>query len=158
MKRFLLSFAVITALAAGPLMAQTNPFIGTWKLNVAKSKFEPGPAPKSQTRAVVADGDGAKYSFEGVRADGTAISYSFTVKYDGKDYPITGSGAPGEADSIAIKRVGSNKAEATFKKGGKEVGKSVVEVSKDGTVTTVKGKGKTPDGKDYSSESVYDKQ
>jgi len=56
MKRFLclLSFVVITALAAGPLIAQTNPFIGTWKLNVAKSKFEPGPAPKSQTRTVVA--------------------------------------------------------------------------------------------------------
>jgi hypothetical protein len=160
MKRFLLllCFVVITALAAGPLMAQTNPFIGTWKLNVAKSKFEPGPAPKSQTRTIVAEGDGAKYSFEGVRADGTAISYSFTVKYDGKDYPITGSGAPGGADSISIKRVGTNKAEAVLKKDGKEVGKSVVEVSKDGTVSTVKSKGKTPDGKDYSTDSVYDKQ
>jgi hypothetical protein len=160
MKRLLmlLSFLVITALAAGPLSAQTNPFVGTWKLNVAKSKFEPGPAPKSQTRTVVAEGEGAKYSFEGVRDDGTAISYSFTVKYDGKDYPITGSGAPGGADSIAIKRVGTNKAEATLKKDGKEVGKSVAEVSKDGTVSTVKSKGKTPDGQDYSTDSVYDKQ
>jgi hypothetical protein len=158
MKRFLLSFLVVTALAGVPLMAQTNPFIGTWKLNVAKSKSEPGPVPKSQTRTVVADGDGTKYTFEGVRADGTAISYSFTVKYDGKDYPITGSGAPGAADSIAIKRVGTNKAEATLKKDGKEVGKSVTEVSKDGTVSTVKSKGKTPDGKDYSTDSVYDKQ
>jgi len=158
MKRFLLSFVVFTALAAGPLMAQTNPFIGTWKLNVAKSKFEPGPAPKSMTRTVVADGDGSKYSFEGVGVDGTAISYSFTVKYDGKDYPITGSGAPGGADSIAIKRVGANKSEATLKKAGKEVGKSVAEISKDGTVTTIKAKGKTPDGKDYNTASVYDKQ
>jgi len=160
MKRLLmlLSFLVITALAAGPLSAQTNPFVGSWKLNVAKSKFEPGPAPKSQTRTVVAEGEGAKYSFEGVRADGTAISYSFTVQYDGKDYPITGSGAPGGADSIAIKRVGTNKAEATLKKDGKEVGKSVAEVSNDGTVSTVKSKGKTPDGQDYSTDSVYDKQ
>jgi hypothetical protein len=158
MKRFLLSFVVFTALAAGPLMAQTNPFVGTWKLNVAKSKYEPGPAPKSQTRTVVADGDGAKYSFEIVRADGTANSYSYTVKYDGKDYPITGSGAPGGADSIAVKRVGTSKAEATLKRAGKEVAKSWVEVSKDGTVTTVKVKGKTPDGKDFNNESVYDKQ
>jgi hypothetical protein len=158
MKRFILSFVVFAALAAGPLMAQTNPFVGTWKLNVAKSKFEPGPAPKSQTRTVVAAGEGAKYSFEGVSPDGRAFSYSFTVNYDGKDSPVTGTGAPGGADSIAIKRVGSNKAEATLKKDGKEVGKSVAEVSKDGTVTTVKSKGKTPDGKDFSSESVYDKQ
>jgi hypothetical protein len=158
MKRFLLSFLVVTALAAVPLMAQTNPFIGTWKLNVAKSKSEPGPVPKSQTRTVVADGDGTKYSFEGVRADGTAISYSFTVKYDGKDYPITGTGAPGGADSISIKRVGTNKAEAILKKDGKVVGKSTADVSKDGTVSTVRSKGKTPDGKDYSTDSVYDKQ
>ena len=160
MKRilFVLSFLVTTSAASGPLLAQSNPFVGTWKLNVSKSKFEPGPAPKSQTRTVVTEGEGAKYSFEGVRADGTPFSYSFTVNYDGKDYPITGTGAPGGADTIAIKRVGTRKAEATLKKGGKEVGKSVAEVSKDGTVSTVKSKGKTPDGKDYSTDSVYDKQ
>jgi hypothetical protein len=160
MKRilFVLSFLVITSATSGPLLAQSNPFVGTWKLNVAKSKFEPGPAPKSQTRTVVAEGEGAKYSFDGVRADGTPFSYSFTVNYDGKDYPITGTGAPGGADTIAIKRVGTRKAEATLKKGGKEVGKSEAEVSKDGTVSTVKSKGKTPDGKEYSTDSVYDKQ
>jgi hypothetical protein len=160
MKRFLTGFLflVITSVFCGPLLAQGNPFVGTWKLNVAKSKFEPGPAPKSQTRTVVAEGEGAKYSFEGVRADGTPYSYSFTANYDGKDYPITGAGAPGGADTIAIKRVGTHKAEATLKKGGKEVGKSEAEVSKDGTVSTVKSKGKTPDGKEYSFESVFDKQ
>jgi hypothetical protein len=160
MKRFLfaLSFLILTSVAAAPLLAQGNPFVGTWKLNVAKSKFEPGPAPKSQTRTVVAQGDGAKYSFEGVGGDGTPYSYSFTVNYDGKDYPITGTGMPGGADTIAIKRVGTNKAEATLKKGGKEIGKSEAEVSKDGLVSTVKSKGKTPDGKDYSTDSVYDKQ
>jgi hypothetical protein len=160
MKRFLyvLFFLVLTTLASVPLLAQDNPFVGTWKLNVAKSKFEPGPAPKSQTRTVVADGDGAKYTFEGVAADGAPFSYSFTVKYDGKDYPITGTGAPGGADTIAIKRVGTNKAEATEKNGGKEVGKAHAEVSQDGKVSTVKLKGKTVDGKEYSSVAVYDKQ
>ena len=160
MKRFLfaLSFLILTSVAAATLWAQANPFVGTWRLNVAKSKFEPGPAPKSQTRTVVAQGDGAKYSFEGVGGDGTPYAYSFTVTYDGKDYPITGTGMPGGADTIAIKRVGTNKAEATLKKGGKEIGKSQAEVSKDGLVSTVKSKGKTPDGKDYSTDSVYDKQ
>jgi hypothetical protein len=65
---------------------------------------------------------------------------------------------PGGADTIAIKRVGTNKAEATLKKGGKEVGKAEAEVSKDGRVSTVKSKGKTSDGKDYHAEAVYDKQ
>jgi hypothetical protein len=160
MKRFLfvLSFLLITSVATTSLSAQGNPFVGTWKLNVAKSKFEPGPALKSQTRTVVVEGEGAKYSFEGVRADGTPFSYSFTVNYDGKDYPITGSGAPGGADTIAIKLVGARKAEATLKRGGKEIGKSEAEVSSDGTVSHVKSNGKTPDGKEYSTDSVYDKQ
>ncbi len=160
MKRFLfvLSFLVIVSVASGPLLAQGNPFVGNWKLNLAKSKFEPGPAPKSQTRSVVAEGEGAKYSFQGVGADGTSFAYSFTVNYDGKDNPITGTGAPGGADTIAIKRVSSNKVEATLKKGGKESGTSEAAVSKDGTVTTVKSNGKTPDGKTYSIVAVYEKQ
>ena len=157
MKRvlFVLSLLVLSSV---PLLAQDNPFAGTWKLNLAKSKFEPGPVPKSQTRTVVAQGDGAKYTFDGVAADGKPFSYSFTVKYDGKDYAVTGTGMPAGADTIAIKLVGSNKAEATQKRGGKEVAKAEAEVSKDGKVSTVKIKGKTVDGKDFHSETVYDKQ
>ena len=160
MKRalFLFTFLILTAVAAGPLLAEDNPFVGTWKLDTAKSKFKPGPAPKSQTRTVVAQGDGAKYSFEGVTAAGDSISYSFATNYDGKDSPVIGTGMPGGADSIALKRVNSHKVEGTLKKDGKEIGKAEAEVSNDGKVTTVKSKGKTPDGKEYSNESVYDKQ
>jgi hypothetical protein len=157
MKRVLFVLSLL-ALSSVPLLAQDNPFVGTWKLSLAKSKFEPGPAPKSQTRTVVAQGDGAKYTFDGVAANGTPFSYSFTVKYDGKDYPVTGTGMPAGADAIAIKLVGTNKAEAIQKKGGKEVAKAEAGVSKDGKVSTVKVTGKTMDGKDFHSESVYDKQ
>jgi len=126
---FVLSLLVFSS---GSLLAQNNPFEGRWKLNLAKSKFEPGPAPKSLTRTIVAQGDGAKYTFDGVSADGKPISYSFTVKYDGKDYPVTGTGMPAGADSIAIRLVGTNKAEAIQKRSGKEVAKAEAEVSKDG--------------------------
>jgi hypothetical protein len=160
MRRTLFAFGllVLAAVIASPLLAEDNPFVGTWKLNTEKSKFKPGPGPKSQTRTVVAQGDGAKYSFEGVAADGSTASYSFSTNYDGKESPVTGSGMPGGADTIALKRVNSHKVEATLKRGGKEIGKAEAEVSKDGKVTTVKTKGKTADGKDYDSESVYDKQ
>ena len=160
MKRNLcvLAFVIFAAVVAAPLFAQENPFLGTWKLNAAKSKFEPGPAPKSLTRTVTAEGSGAKYSFEGVAADGSSFSYSFVSNYDGKDSPVTGAGTPGSADTIALKRVDAHKVEGTLKKGGKEIGKVTAEVSKDGKVSTVKSKGKNPDGKEFSSESVYDKQ
>ena len=80
------------------------------------------------------------------------------TNYDGKDCPIVGSGAPGGADAIAVKRIGSNKAEAILKKGGTEISKSSSDVSKDGKVSTVRGSGKGPDGKDFSTIAVYDKQ
>src|SRR5271169_4475733 len=103
----LLKFASILALVAvacAPAFAQNNPAVGTWKLNLEKSKYNPGPAPKSLTRTLEAQGDNVKYSFEGVSAEGTAVAYSFTMTFDGKDYPIVGS-MPGGADAISIKRV-----------------------------------------------------
>src|SRR5260370_7370520 len=156
MKRalFVLSLLVLSSV---PLLAQDNPFVGTWKLNLAKSKFEPGPAPKSQTRTVVAQGGGAKYTFDGVAADGTPFSYSFTVKYDGKDYPVTGTGMPAGADTITIKLVGTNKAEATQKNGGKEGAKAEAEVSKNGKVSTFTINRKTPYTQHFPSETLYSK-
>ena len=160
MKRILLVVGVLVlgAVAAGQLRAEDNPYLGTWKLNTAKSKSDATPVPKSLTRMVTAEGAMVKYSYEGVAADGSAIAYSFTVAYDGKDYPVTGSGMPGGADSISIKRIGTHNATAVLKKGGKEVGTSTSEVSKDGKTTTIKAKGKMPDGKMFSTETVFDKQ
>src|ERR1700719_2935791 len=108
-------FAVFVSSGA---YAQSNPLVGTWKLNLEKSKFNPGPAPKSLTRNVEANGDGVKYTFDGVAADGSAISYGFAVSFDGKDNPITGS-MPSGADTVAAKRTSDNSFEATLKKDGK---------------------------------------
>ncbi len=160
MKRMLFLFTILglSAVTASPLMAQDNPFVGTWKLNVAKSKYVGVPMPKSQTREVTAVGAGAKYSFTGVAADGSSVEYSFTTNFDGKDAAVTGTGMPGGADAIALKRVGTHKTVGTLKKGGKEVGHAESEVSKDGKVVTVKTKAKGADGKEVTAESVYDKQ
>lgn len=159
MKRNLVVLAFIFCTATcGVLLAEDNPFVGTWKLNTTKSKFEMAPGPKSLTRTIVAQGTGANYSFEGVGADGGSVAYSFSTNYDGKDSAIAGTGAPGGADAIALKRVSSRKVEGTLKKDGKELGKVVAEVSIDGKVSIVKAKGKSADGKEWNSESVYDKQ
>ncbi len=156
MKRVLTYFAVVVllALASVQVIAQSNPLLGTWKLDVAKSKYTGMPMPKEMTRTVEADGDSVKYTFAGTAADGSAISYSFSVKYDGKDYPISGT-APGGMDMIAIKRVNANSYEAAQKKGGKVVANTKVEISKDGKVTTITSKSAV-DSSHYVA--VYDKQ
>jgi hypothetical protein len=157
MKRTL-AFVAVTLLAfacAGRVLAQ-NPLVGTWKLNVAKSKYNPGPAPKSMTRTVEADGDKVKYTFEGVAADGSPVSYSFTVAVDGKDYPITGA-TPSGADAISVKQTGSKSSEATFKKAGKPILIAKVRISADGKVTTIT-QASAPGAGSVNNTLIFEKQ
>jgi hypothetical protein len=160
MKRisFILAVAVLCLGLSAAILAEDNPNIGTWKLNLEKSKFATGTAPQGLTRTVTAEGDSVKYSFEGKGPDGSALSYSFTVKYDGKDVEITGSGMPYGADHIAMKRANSHMFTATMKKGDKVVGTGTTTVSHDGKTTTLSLKGTGPDGKPVKGTSVYDKQ
>lgn len=160
MKRVLCVLAVIVAAAfvVGPMMAQTSPFVGTWKLNVAKSKFEGTPAPKSLTRTVTAEGNALKYAFEGEAADGSKISYGFTAKLDGSDSAVTGTGMQGGADTVALTKVSAHKITGVTKKDGKKIGTALVDISMDGKTITVKTTGQTADGKAIKTEQVYDKQ
>jgi hypothetical protein len=149
--------SVFAVFLCSTIHAQSNPLVGTWKLNLEKSKYEPGSAPKSLTRTIVPAGDGVTYTFSGVAADGKPISYGFTVAFDGKDSPITGS-IPNGADTIAGKRTDPNHYVATLKKGGKVIGESRVAVSADGKVTTVVITGTTAAGTKIHEVQVYDKQ
>ena len=156
MKRlFAFSALVVWCLAfAGSIQAQSDAFAGSWKLDVAKSKFDPGPAPKSQSR--VWDSSG-KISVEGVNAAGKQVTYGYTIKTDGSSYPVTGA-IPNGADAITTKSVSANKVESTFKRAGKPVETTSFSVSKDGKVLTIDAKGSTPDGIAFHNVTVWDKQ
>jgi hypothetical protein len=140
------------------MFADSAAFVGTWKLNLDKSKYPAGRAPKSLTRTVSADGDNLTYKFDGVGPDGAALSYGFTCKLDGKDVEVTGAGAPYGADHIAIKQVNSHMTSATLKKGDKIVGTSSATVSHDGKMVTLTSEGSDANGKPTKSVSIYDKQ
>jgi hypothetical protein len=150
--------AVVCLALAGSMLADSTAFVGTWKLNLDKSKYPAGQAPKSLTRTVSADGDTVTYKFDGIGADGTAFSFSFASKYDGKDSEVTGTGMPYGADHVAIKQQNSHMTSATLKKGGKIVGTTSATVSHDGKTLTLTSKGTDANGKPVKSVSVYDKQ
>ena len=135
--RGLLSRAVLAMAAAGGLAlaaaATPDPVIGSWELNIAKSKFTTGPVLKSQSRTYSQSGDSIAVVIKSVGSDGKETTMHTTYKLDGKDYPVTG--APGW-DTISGKQVDSNTAEFTVKKGGKVIGKISRTVSKDGKTLT----------------------
>ncbi len=157
MKHALKVVAIAVLAVVGVVAAQASPIVGTWKLNTAKSKYSPGPVPKSLTRTVTADGDALKYAFEGVAADGSAIAYGFTTKFDGKATPITGS-IPSGADNVSATKTDDHHYVATLKKGDKLVGTSKVTISEDGKTTTVDATGVTATGAKSHDVQVYDKQ
>src|SRR4029434_5013411 len=83
---------LVFALGGIELVAQsTDPVLGTWELNVVKSKFSPGPAPKSETRTYVVSGQEIKGAAKGVDSEGKAVAVEWTVVDDGKDRPVTGN-------------------------------------------------------------------
>jgi hypothetical protein len=142
-----------TITAVGAFAADNS--LGTWKLNMEKSKFSPAAPVKSLTTTRAAAGGGVKATTTGEQADGTAINASYTATYDGKESPVTG--AP--YDTIAIKQVNANTFTFTQKKkGGKYsvTGRSVI--SKNGKTMTNTIKGTNAEGKAYSATMVYEKQ
>ena len=146
--------ALVFVLAAGSvLLAQSNPFVGTWKLNLEKSKYNPGPPPQSQTRTWDASG---VVSVTGVGATGKPFSYGYTVKGDDKPSPTTGA-IPNKADMIATKRIGANTYEAKFTKADKQVETTTFKVSNGGKTLTINAKGATDAGA-FNNVLVWDKQ
>ena len=157
MNKALSTFLVgaVLALGVGSAALAADSIDGTWKLNVAKSKFTPGPAPKSQTRTYKETADGTSLTFTGVAADGSAVSGQSTFKYDGKDYTMTGSP---DFDTLSLKRLNGSTVRSTLKKGGKTVGTTVRTISGHGKVLTLSSKGTDAKGAAFDNVAVYDKQ
>jgi len=131
--------------------------LGTWKLDVAKSKYTPAPMPiKSLTVIREASDGGVKQTTNGERADGIALNSSYAAKYDGKDVQVSGNA---QYDTIAIKQVNANTLTDERKKTGgpyKASGRTVV--SNGGKTMTTTTKGTNADGKEFTQVLVFDKQ
>jgi hypothetical protein len=158
MKRLLtvLSVSVLALIVSSTISAQSSqsdPRIGTWKLDVAKSKDN---TRKSDTRTYTQTGDSVTVHIEIVNADGSTQAYGYTGKADGKDYPWTGQ-VPGGAETVSIERVG-NTFIAQGKKRGKVLFTTKTTFSDDGKVMTLTTRGTDADGKSIDAVRVYDKQ
>ena len=157
----ILKALVVGAVLAGGLGAAAlaadapDPIVGTWTLNIAESKFTPGPAPKSQTRTYTQTAKGTAMTFTGVAADGSPMSGQSTFKYDGKDYPITGSP---DYDTLTLKRLNGSSVRSDLKKSGKVVGTTIRTISGHGKVLTLSTRGKNSQGTAFDFVAVYDRK
>jgi hypothetical protein len=150
------ALGLVVVLAGTTLAQPGSSNLGTWKLNLAKSTFSPGTAPKSATFTNVVAGAGVKSTTDTVRADGTAIHSENTEVYDGKDNPISGSSLNG--DTVAGTRVDANTLKFVYKKDGKVTVTSTNVASSDGKTYTITAKGTNTLGQTVNTVAVYDKQ
>jgi hypothetical protein len=149
------AFALMLAISWAALSAGSkDPVVGTWQLNLQKSTFAPGPAPKSQTNTYVREGDLVTMTAEGVDAKGNRISQEWSAKYDGNDYPVTGSSM---FDSVALKRE-KDAVVATRKKNGKVVSTATRVISEDGKEMRVTTKGTNEKGEPFTYVMVFDRR
>jgi len=147
--------AALGIVLVGTALAQSNNEVGVWKLNLAKSKYTPGPAPKSATTKIEAAGAGVKITVDQATADGS-IHWEYTANYDGKDNPVTGNNP--DADMIARTRVNATTVKSVNKKGGKVTTTNTSAVSSDGKTRTVTTTGMNAAGHVVNNVAVYDKQ
>jgi hypothetical protein len=155
----MVSALCLVAAVASLAVAQSNAKeIGTWKLNLAKSTYSPGPPPKNLTLTFEADGQGLTVLAQGTDAEGKPINpdkNKGSVIFDGKEHPAPNNPA---YDAAIYKRIAANTSEVTRKKAGKVVQTGTNTISKDGKVMTIRTKGVNASGQPIDNVAVYDKQ
>jgi hypothetical protein len=152
----LMFLGLATAASSNLGFAQSNPLTGTWKLNLAKSKYSPGPPPRSSTVIWEAVGQGLRIRGEGVDAQGKPTKTDSGVFfYDGKSYPTTGNP---DYDASSYKQVNASTFEFTRIKAGKVVQTTTTVLSADGKSRTNTQTGVDEKGQRINNVYVWDKQ
>ena len=155
--KLVIVFAAIVAIAAvasGILLAQSNPFVGTWKLNLAKSK-DPGAFPKEETLQVQLVGGQRQVTIKGTSTNGLPISFKYEVPDKGGAGKVL---AGGPYDAVSGKRIDANTREVSYMVRGKDVLQLRSAVSKDGNTMSLTVEGTDDHGKTFSGLAVFEKQ
>jgi hypothetical protein len=130
--------------------------VGTWKLNLAKSTYTPGPPPRSQTLTFETEAQGHRVTVETINAQGNPAKAVLIRHDDGKSYPVTGNAAAFDAE--AFRTVNDSTAWVIRTKAGKVVTTIVAEMSADGKSFTDTITGVNADGQPFYIVAVREKQ
>jgi hypothetical protein len=141
-------------LAIAVALVAADPFVGTWKVNPAKSKFKTGAAPKEQTATISESGGDLDIAVKGTAADGSPISIHYTIPTAGGNGKVIES----SYEAISGKRENAHERETSYSKGGKVIYTTNAKLAKDGKTLTVHSKGTNPAGQMVDGTVTYDKQ
>jgi hypothetical protein len=144
-----------TALPQPISFAQSDPWVGTWQLNLAKSNYNRGGPPRSQSVNVQGEGQNRKATLAGFNAAGNAFTQVYMFIHDSQPHPVTG--AP-QCEAAAYTRVDDNTVNWTRTKGGQVMTTGTDSLSSDGKTFTITSIGFDANGRPISNIAVFDKQ
>jgi len=158
----LLPFLVVSLVAVGTnlvLTAQsTSPkepdqLVGAWRLDVAKSRYRPGPAPLSETRTYVRVGENVLGVILREFANGRRERIEYTANYD-REYPVTGTE---DYDMVVLKRIDRSTSEAVLSHAGRVFGTARRVVAPDGKSMTITFRRDSETGVSVLNFAYYDR-
>jgi hypothetical protein len=157
------SVMALLAVSGTSLFAQEKELlVGTWKLNMEKSKNDPPPQgarPQSVVRTFEDRGGGVLVATtETINADGKKGLVVVVFKRDGKPYPIATTGSGPSLPMMAFKKVDAHNNEHTTTVDGKVVNTGTEKISADGKIYTEERKGTNAQGKPFDNIGVWDRQ
>jgi hypothetical protein len=154
LKKFVLGLMVLGFVGTA---SAADVYTGTWKLNVTKSKYSPGPAPKAVTVVIAEKGTDFSVVATGTSSDDkpTSVKYTFPMKGGALAYT---EGAPTSGATVAIKRTNANTLEGTSTLKGKETGTTTTVMAADGKSFTRTVKSTNAEGKPVNNTEIYEKQ
>lgn len=122
------------------------PWFGTWKLNLAKSTYDPGPPPFKRATCTIEPSDrgladGVKITYDMVRPRGGITHLEWTGRFDGKDYPLWG--VEDYAVTNAFRRIDDRTLELVQKVDGAPAVAAKMTISPDGQTLTIVSPGST---------------
>ena len=127
-----LTAAVLTGASQVPATHQ-DPVIGQWRLDVSKSKYTPGPGPKSETRTYRMTEEGIKAVIVRTYQDGHVQTIEYGADYDSVNHVI---GTP-DYDAVQLTRISAYVSEATLSHAGRQFGTARREIAKDGMTMVI---------------------
>jgi len=133
--------------------AGSDVWMGTWKLNEAKSKFSPG-AVKHAKVTYSSEKDEIRIMTEDTDKEGKPVRTVWTGKFDERDYLV---GLDPLVDTRSYKQIDANTLEFIAKKDSQVIATGRDVLSADGKTRTVTTTG-TMDGKPFENVAVYDRQ
>ncbi len=139
------------------ILAQNQLFVGTWKVDVAKSRYQPGAAPTSEILRFEPVGDRFKVSLDGVNKEGRYHSEG-TGKFDGVDVPVLATPARPVSFTYGFSRIDDHTWDIVIKVNGERRIQIRNVVSDDGKTMRGVSTAVTNEGKTASQVVIYEKQ